>query len=216
MTKPPALKEPTNLSEKAYRHILSEILDARLAAGTPIQERRIAEEIGVSRSPLRDALGRLAGEGLLVRGNTGILAVRALSLQDYLQTLEMRALVEPAAASLAATAVAAADIARLETEMARLETTDDLQETDLLRFDDDLHAVIASYCSNPFMMRYLQDMRRYTTLYERQTKWWATLHVDNGEHREILTALALRAPEQAADAMRRHLSGIRRRVLQRF
>jgi DNA-binding GntR family transcriptional regulator len=207
MAKPPA--EPTNLSEKAYRHILSEILDARLAAGTPIQERRIAEEIGVSRSPLRDALGRLAGEGLLVRSNTGVLAVRALSLQDYLQTLEMRALVEPAA-------VAAADVARLETDMARLETTDDLQEPDLLRFDDDLHALIASHCGNPFMMRYLQDMRRYTTLYERQTKWRATLHVDNGEHREILTALALRAPEQAADAMRRHLSGIRRRVLERF
>ncbi len=216
MAKPPAPAEPTNLSEKAYRHILSEILDARLAAGTPIQERRIAEEIGVSRSPLRDALGRLAGEGLLVRSNTGVLAVRALSLQDYLQTLEMRALVEPAAASLAATAVAAADIARLEADMARLETTDDLQERDLLRFDDDLHALIASHCGNPFMMRYLQDMRRYTTLYERQTKWRATLHVDNGEHREILTALAVRAPEQAADAMRHHLSGIRRRVLERF
>ncbi|ALN75143.1 GntR family transcriptional regulator [Aureimonas sp. AU20] len=209
-------EETGSLSEQAYRHILSGILSARLAAGTPIQERRLAAEIGLSRSPLRDALGRLAGEGLLVRGNTGALTIRAISLSDYLQSLDMRTLVEPSAAALAARAIGEDDLQRLDAGLSSLEAEADPSREALAAFDDDLHGTIASRSGNPFMERVLSEMRRYTTLYESQTGRRPLRNADGPEHRNLLTALTSRNSEDAAEAMRHHLEGIRRRILERF
>lgn len=209
-------EEKGSLSEQAYRHILAAILSARLAAGTPIQERRLAAEIGLSRSPLRDAIGRLAGEGMLVRSNTGALIIRAISLSDYLQSLDMRVLVEPSAAALAARSIPQTDLDRLGASLSRLEAEDDPSREALAAFDDDLHATVASRSGNAFMMRMLTEMRRYTTLYESQTGRRPLRNADGPEHRDILAALATGTATEAADAMRRHLEGIRQRILQQF
>jgi len=59
--------EEGKLADAAYRTVLQKILTHELPGGSVIQERKLAEAMGVSRSPMRDALGRLEGEGLLVR-----------------------------------------------------------------------------------------------------------------------------------------------------
>src|SRR6218665_2366234 len=91
----------SNLGEEVYAALLKDILAARLPGGTPIQQRRLALQYEVSRSPMRHALSRLEGEGLLVRDDTAGLVVRTITLRDYLDSLEMRMLLEPAAAAKA-------------------------------------------------------------------------------------------------------------------
>src|SRR5262245_51949579 len=94
-----------SLANETYRSLLADILAARLVGGSVVQQRRLAAQHSVSRSPMRHALGRLEGEGLLVRDEKGVLSVRVISLKDYLDSLAMRALLEPTAAALAASHV---------------------------------------------------------------------------------------------------------------
>lgn len=89
-------------SERAYGSLREEILTGRLTAGTPLSEVDLAERLGVSRTPLRAALARLALEGLVdtTRGRTGV--VSAVSAESITALFELREALETQAARLAA------------------------------------------------------------------------------------------------------------------
>lgn len=89
-------------SERAYAALREDILTGRLTAGTPLSEVDLAERLGVSRTPLRAALARLALEGLVdtTRGRTGV--VSAVSTQSITALFELREALETQAARLAA------------------------------------------------------------------------------------------------------------------
>src|SRR5271170_4874407 len=117
---PTKANEQEKLANTAYRTVLNKILSHELPGGSVIQERKLAEAMGISRTPMRDALGRLEGLGLLVRLTDRLLAVRVITLQDYLHSLDVRAMIEPQAAALAARSLSAADISALRDELASL------------------------------------------------------------------------------------------------
>ncbi|WP_084104479.1 GntR family transcriptional regulator [Demequina sp. NBRC 110056] len=89
-------------SERVYRQLCDEILDGTLAPGAVLAEVEQAERLGVSRTPLREALARLQAEGLVVaRGGRGLI-VAALSPQNVRELHEVREALEVKAARLAA------------------------------------------------------------------------------------------------------------------
>src|ERR1700729_3674112 len=110
---PTKANEQEKLANTAYRTVLNKILSHELPGGSVIQERKLAEAMGVSRSPMRDALGRLEGEGLLVRLTDRLLTVRVITLEDYLNSLDVRGMVEPQSAALAVRAMRPEDLAML-------------------------------------------------------------------------------------------------------
>src|SRR5580692_5445133 len=138
------------LADAAYRTVLNKILSHELPGGSVIQERKLAEAMGISRTPMRDALGRLEGLGLLVRLTDRLLAVRVITLQDYLHSLDVRAMIEPQAAVLAAKTIGAAELAHLNRELEALarHTGEGVEEMHW-RFDDLLHDTIAQRSGNP-------------------------------------------------------------------
>ncbi len=89
-------------SEKAYSALREDILTGRLTPGTALSEVELAESLGVSRTPLRAALARLALEGLVdtTRGRTGV--VSAVSVESITDLFELREALETQAARLAA------------------------------------------------------------------------------------------------------------------
>ena len=93
---------PASLADQVYRRLSRMILTRRLAAGEALVEGRLAEEMAVSRTPMREALSRLAGAGLLERQGTGTYAVQRISAAEFFQSLAVRQLLEPEAAALAA------------------------------------------------------------------------------------------------------------------
>ncbi|MBB4123348.1 GntR family transcriptional regulator [Martelella radicis] len=205
----------TSLAEEAYRALLAEIVSARLAGGTVIQQRRLATEHSVSRSPMRHAISRLEGEGLLVRTGKGLLAVRVVTLKEYLDSLAMRMLLEPSAAYQACGNINADALAALSEELDAIDRARDPDPEDVWHFDDGLHLTIARQCGNGFMEATIADMRRYTTIFERQAK---SVRSKPGvaEHRAILDALAAAEPEGTRQAMVRHLEMVREGVLRNY
>lgn len=200
------------LAETAYRSVLDDILASRLRGGTVIQERKLAAQLGISRSPMRDALRRLEGEGLLVRLTERLLTVRVITLEDYLQTLDVRAAVEPQAAALATPHLTDEEITHLEQLIARMEKGDPGAETLHWAFDDQLHDTLAARSGNAFLARIIQEMRRYTKIFEQQTVP-APVMPGLKDHHEILMALKAREPERARKAMSAHIRNVRRRTL---
>jgi DNA-binding GntR family transcriptional regulator len=105
--------ENLTLWERVYDYLRGEILDGRLEPGTELAEMALSEQLGVSRGPLREAIGRLAAEGLVtVRPRRGAV-VRSLSEEEFLELYQVREALETMAVKLATPRLAADDLRRL-------------------------------------------------------------------------------------------------------
>lgn len=201
-----------SLADETYRALLEEILSARLTGGAVVQERRLAARLGVSRSPMRDALGRLEGQGLLVRNDKGVLTVRVITLGDYLNSIATRLLIEPSAAAQACGVIGEETVAELFEWLQAMEADPDPDPVSVWKFDDTLHQAIAEASGNPFLADIILQMRRYTTIFERQRK------LDQRkpgllDHQVILQALRDRDATASRSAMAQHLERVRQNVL---
>jgi DNA-binding GntR family transcriptional regulator len=207
-----AVGEQEKLADTAYRSVLAKILSHELSGGAVIQERKLAEQMGISRTPLRDALKRLEGEGLLVRLTDRLITVRVITLEDYLHTLDVRAMIEPYAAAAALRAIGEADIAKLRDKLEALAAYEGDGFDLHWEFDDALHDTIAEHSGNPFLARTIAEMRRYTKIFERQM---IPLRDKPGieDHRRILDAFVSRRADKVREAMTDHIKNVRKRVL---
>jgi DNA-binding GntR family transcriptional regulator len=106
------LASPVSLPQHAYDRIQQAILENRLSPGTPVAEPRLAQEFGISRTALREALVRLEAEGYVVRGKGGRRRVFRMNRQDAIDTYECRGALEGLAASLATSRASAAGLDR--------------------------------------------------------------------------------------------------------
>jgi DNA-binding GntR family transcriptional regulator len=206
-------KDQGKLADAAYRSLLAKILSHDMPGGTVIQERKLAESMNISRSPMRDALGRLEGEGLLVRLTERLLSVRVITLENYLHSLDVRAIIEPQAAALCVPSMTKDDLDSLQAELDRLA---DHQGPDLddrhWQFDDRLHETIAEKSGNPFLSKLIREMRRYTKIFERQTVP-ARQRPGIDDHQRLLSAIATGRPEKAREVMAEHIRNVRKRAL---
>src|SRR6516225_1665491 len=113
--------ENLTLWQRVHDHLREEILAGRLPAGTELQEVALAAELGVSRGPLREAIGRLAAEGLVtVRPRRGAV-VRSLSKQEFLEAYQVREALEMMAVRLAVPRLEQAHFERLESLVGAME-----------------------------------------------------------------------------------------------
>ena len=94
------MREP--LSSRAYSLIKRDILEGRIATETVLNERALSAKYGLSRTPLRTALSRLAREGIVRKLDGGTLLVRSVSVEQFLQIIDLRRMLESAAAARAA------------------------------------------------------------------------------------------------------------------
>src|SRR6266851_866036 len=106
--------ENLTLSQRAHTFLRDEILSNRLPPGTELQEVALSEQLGVSRGPIRDAIGRLAAEGLVtVRPRRGAV-VRLLSKDEFLELYQVREALEIMAVRLAVPRLGADDFTALQ------------------------------------------------------------------------------------------------------
>ena len=105
------------LAIQAYEKILKMIMSRQIQPGDLLNERRLAEMLDMSRTPVRDALLILEGEGLLLRQGRRGLQVKRIQVDDFLDALQVRLLLEPAVARMAAGKVAGDILDALEGDL---------------------------------------------------------------------------------------------------
>ncbi len=199
--------EPLTLSEKAYRSLSAMIQQRSLPSAAPIVEQQLATALGVSRTPLRQALQRLEIEGLLRKTVNHSYVVRKVELKEYLQSLKVRELLEAEAAGLSVDRVAADDI---ETARRNLHAVQNRQPYDMIahwRSDDEVHGLFIQNCGNDIMTNTLNALRVTTKLFEIE-RLSERLEPDSRQHELILDALNARDARGARRAVASHIRSL--------
>jgi DNA-binding GntR family transcriptional regulator len=205
-TFPPAAQ---SLSVHAYNRVSELIRRRKLKGGEVIVEARLAEMLKLSRTPLREALQRLEGEGLVVKVANRSFMVRHVDLTEYLQCLKVRELLEPEAAALAVGRVPEDLIAAVRDEIAALEDLPN-QHTDAHWVsDDNLHNLFVDNCGNQVLAKMVRGLRVSTRLFEI-AGLSARVVPDRKEHRAILEALMAGDPRKTRKAMAAHIRSLAR------
>lgn len=197
----------TNMSARAYLALSQMIRDRELRGGDPLVEQRIARRLGLSRTPLREAMQRLEGEGLLIKTANRSYTVRKVELGEYLQSLRVREVLEAEAAALAAGRVPADILAEVREEVLALEKLQPYDTDAHWTCDDHVHGLIIDACGNAVMAEMLRELRTTTRLFEIATLA-DRLGPDSREHLAILDALAAGDSSAAHAAMAAHANSL--------
>jgi DNA-binding GntR family transcriptional regulator len=204
------------LSERAHKALMGMLLSGELAPNEVVTERQIALQLGISRTPLREAVRRLEGERLLERQRTGALVVRALPIEEYMHILNVRRLVEGEAARLAAGRVPVAELERLKDRIAEaLRLPEEVITPEFAASDRDLHALIAQASGNPVLQQVIEDLRTRTAMF-RFGRLPARRATVCAEHLAIIDALIAGDAQRAQQAMHDHVDQVRLTILARL
>lgn len=194
-----------SLREVAYDELRARIIGLELAPGTRLIERDLAEELAVSRIPLREAIQRLQRDGLVVVVPRRGAIVSPFTVDDVRDLFDVRESLEVLAARLAAER---ADSAGLEALAAQLDTarraTERRDKAAIAAANAGFHTRIVGLAANPLLESLLQPL-------EARTQWLFHLTNDRDagvqcrEHEELLDAIAAHDPERAARSAFHHV-----------
>ena len=154
----------STLNQQAYETIRRRLFRGEIPPGTRLVNRTLAEDIGMSFTPVREAINRLASDGLVEYTHGAGAFVRKLSRQELAQLYDVRALFEPFAATEAAHHITPNELAEMESLMARweelatsiaarLKPPTPTQMHAWLDFDERFHERIVSACRNPWVAK---------------------------------------------------------------
>lgn len=208
----PARRSGQSVSEQTYEALFGLIATRQIEPGDVIEERRLAARFEVSRTPMRAAISRLLGEGVLHQLSNGVVVVREVGLTEHLELLAVRLLLESEAAGLAAAHVPLPVLARIEQRLKDLLRAAIDQHGAQARLDDEIHQVILNHCGNRSLARFISEihqrirMRNLANAPERLVP--ACL-----EHLELVHALQARDASRSRQAMVDHLVNVRTNYL---
>ncbi len=211
--KPPEASRPagTSLADQAYAKVVDMIVHRHVSGGEILVEGRLAEALQLTRTPLREALVRLEGEGLLVKQANRSFAVRLVGAAEFFQSLKVRQYLETKAVVLAIGKVTAKDINALRRRIKRLaKVTAHNPEHWIL--DNDLHDWLADSSGNAVLAQIIRRLRRTTQLFEIGRPF-DRAPADAEEHLAILQAVEEGDAKAAEAAVLDHLRTIEADVL---
>jgi DNA-binding GntR family transcriptional regulator len=179
------------LADAVYETIMEAILGGRYASGEEMTEVALAAELGVSRTPVHEALKRLAVDGLVEPMTNRQSRVVRLTAQQVREVYEMRLLLEPAAAERAAERLNPADLDVLREAMRTLAATTGRPNWAIraIEFDIRFHDTLAAACGNERLRADITRYRRLVRAFCRATGTADVLQEAFAEHLEIVNAL---------------------------
>ncbi len=196
------------LSEEVADQLRSRIFAHDLAPGAWIDEQSLANEFGISRTPMREAIKVLAAEGLITMKLRRGAYVTEVNRGDLEQIFTVLSLLEGEAAKEAATKAKESDLNALDDLHLRLEKAAADRNLDLFfEINVRFHERIISIAANPWMTSVIDDLRKVLKLQRKDSlSRSGRLQQSLSEHREILKAFLKRDPVAAEQAMRTHLA----------
>ena len=197
-------------SDEAYAELRRTIMVAELPPNSLIDEKTLIEDLGVGRTPFREAVLRLAQEGLVTSMGRRGYVVAGATPADLMRAYELRREIECFTAGLAAERRTAGDLERFDAFLARIDAEIEAHSDDAnwdLETDEEFHTLIAEASDNIFAQRSLASLYGLSvrSLYVSQVP--TTLVKDElASYRSVLNAIRMRDVEAARAAMSQHLT----------
>ncbi|TXI18103.1 MAG: GntR family transcriptional regulator [Roseateles sp.] len=195
------------LSEQLRETIEEEVATGKLKPGTHLDELELAARFGVSRTPIRETLSLLAGEGLVeIRPRRGAV-VAQLSPARLVEMFEVMAELEAMSARLAARRIKDDALAQLEQLHSRCEQAAQAGDPDAYFYaNEEFHKAVYRAAQNEYLIEQAFSLQRKLRPYRRlQLRVRNRLPRSLAEHQAVLDAIRANQPEQAAQAMRGHV-----------
>lgn len=191
------------LRDKAYEFLRSKIVTCELMPGAVVDQNALMKEIGVSRTPIREAVNSLASEGLLVVMPRRGVIVAPISLSDVHQIYTVREMVEPVVVRLATPLVEKDRMAKFY----RIFTREKNDPDSIIRSDFEMHSYFVERTENAHLIRLMsgvlsQNMRIVVLGARIQDR----LPASNKEHATIIERMLDRDAAGAEEAMKVHIA----------
>lgn len=194
-------------AERAYAVVRGEILTGVHQPGETLLETAVSTALAVSRTPVREALVRLAQDGLLVRAPRGFV-VRRRTVEEILDIYDTRIVVEGHGAAIGALRRTTVDLAQLRAIQQANEETADLEEMDRLNLE--FHTAMKRSWHSEALVEEAERLQAQVAVYSYRTKGSREVSQQNlEEHRRILAAIEAADPAAAQEAVVDHLTRIR-------
>lgn len=190
--------------ESAYQRLLDEIRAGLLQPGARLRETELAARLGISRTPVREAIRQLEADGLVVHVPRSGAAIRRLDYAEIMELYEMRVVLEGTAARLAARS--ASDVELNELEALNAELGEAAGSGDAFRLNRQFHLTLLDAARNRFLDRAAGTLQRTMLILGPSTLGEeARARAAVEEHARILEALRARDGERAEREMRAHI-----------
>lgn len=195
------------LRELVFEAIREAIIDGTLAPGERLMEAQLAEDLGVSRTPVREAIRQLELAGFVVMIPRRGAYVADISLKDVAEVFEIRGALEALAASLAAERASDEEIEQLERLLAEIaKAVEEKDAARLVELDTRFHDLLYKASRNERLGQILSSLREQIQRFRTQTlSNPARMRVALEEHRSLVEALAARDAEAAARCAAQHI-----------
>ena len=200
--------EGSNLTSVVYEKLKDDILRGKYQKGAALAETTVAEQLSVSRTPVREALRLLEISGLVtIKPNKGAV-VEGISADDIKDIYEIRSLIEGLAAKKAAERATAEDVERLSEIIDLTEFYFEKGHIDKLQtMDGRFHNAVYELCDGRMLNHILKDLHSYVLRFRKMSivkedRVKETLK----EHREIMNAIAMHDGEKANELMTVHVN----------
>jgi GntR family transcriptional regulator, vanillate catabolism transcriptional regulator len=194
-------------TERLFERLKMMILDGELPTGTPLNQSQLCRDLQSSRTPVREAIRKLEGIGLVTtiphRGSY----VAQVDLREYLQIVEIRLLLEPFATQRAAGRVPVATLEALEQRLHELNRSAPTHEDFLAlhQIDNDIHRAIGIAAGNPRLDELMNTLRSLCQGFSHDAR--LRFHVMIDEHFALLRALRDGNADDASEIMHHHIQG---------
>jgi DNA-binding GntR family transcriptional regulator len=198
--------------QTAYRRLLDDIRSGILLPGARLRETELAERLGISRTPVREAIRQLEADGLVTHLPRQGATIRTLDYNEVIELYEMRAVLEGTAARLAARAASSIELdelAALNAELAAAPPGPQARE-----LNRQFHRTLLDCARNRFLVKSMSALQRTLLILGPSTLDDSGRAADAvEEHAEILRALSARDAQTAEAAMRLHIeAALRSRI----
>lgn len=190
--------------QSAYRQLLAEIRDGALGPGARLRETEIAQRLGISRTPVREALRQLEADGLVSHAARQGAIIRTLDHAEVVELYEMRAVLEGTAARLAARVALPVELAELRDLNAALGEAGEAPAAQEL--NRQFHRILLSIARNRFLVKAMNVLQK-TLLILGPTTLSEAARAESAvaEHEAVIDAIAAGDGERAERAMRAHI-----------
>jgi len=204
-----------SLSQVAYNALLDRLIRRQIPVGSVLQERRLAETLDMSRTPVREALNRLESEGFVTRKPGRVLVVKEFSTRELIETLYVRQILETESVGLATGRIPAAELDAAEAAIHALLAKSEPSADEDWEVDSRFHRTIAERSGNAVLAKMIHDLRVKTHMFNMD-RVPERFEIGHREHLAIIDALRRGDRDAARAGIQTHIENVKLSIIEKL